>query len=243
MAQSHASPHAGGLLAFQRIEPYEHRGIAITSDALDAEGRIGDAYSAYHDDVAPPLKWSPVLEAESYALVVEDPDAPGDRPFLHWMMWNIPGTASEIPAHLSRDEHPAELQGVVQGLNSAGRYGWHGVKPPPGHGIHHYHFELFALAERLDHLSSHIPLDELVNALKGMTIAAGELVGIYERLDLVADAPSPGRTGSYGAQAHAPTHQEQASGRGPLDEDDVDRHAPHGPDGELLHRGHEKEEK
>jgi hypothetical protein len=243
MAQGHASPHAGGPLALQRVEPFEHRGIALVSDALDAEGHIGDAYSAYHDDVAPPLKWSVVLEAESYVLVVEDPDAPGDRPFLHWMMWNIPGTASEIPARLSRGERPAELPGAVQGLNSAGRYGWHGTKPPPGHGVHHYHFQLFALTGRLDHLPSHITIDALVDALKGMTIAAGELVGTYERLDPVADAPSPGRTGSYGPGAHTPTREELAAGRGGLDEDDLDRHAPHDPDGELLHRSHEKEEK
>lgn len=166
MAHAHASPHAGGLLAIQRVEPYEHRGIAITSDALDAEGRIGAPYSAYNDDIAPGLKWSPVLEAESYVLVVEDPDAPGDRPFLHWMLWNIPGKASEIPARISRAERPAELPGAVQGLNAAGRYGWHGTKPPHRH--------------------------------------------------------------------------EEASGRGGVDPDDVDRHAPHGPDGELLHRPHEK---
>jgi hypothetical protein len=242
MAQGHASPHAGGLLALQRVEPFEHRGIALVSEALDAEGHIADAYSAYHDDVAPPMEWSVVLEAESYVLVVEDPDAPGDRPFLHWMLWNIPGTADGIPARVSRGERPAELPGAVQGLNSAGRYGWHGTKPPPGHGVHHYHFQLFALAGRLDHLSSHISLDELVNALKGLTIASGELVGTYERPDPVADAPSPARTGSYGAEAHTPTHQELASGRGPLDEDDPDLHAPHGPDGELLHRPHEKPE-
>jgi hypothetical protein len=243
MSKSHASPHAGGLLAIERVEPFEHRGIAVVSDALDGEGRIGDPYSAYHDDIAPGVKWSEVLEAESYVLVVQDPDAPGDRPFLHWIMWDIPGTASEIPARLSRSERPAELAGAVQGLNSGGRYGWHGVRPPPGHGVHHYHFQFFALAGRLDHLPSHVTVDALVNALKGMTIAAGELVGTYERLDPVADAPSPGRTGSYGSGAHTPTREELATGRGGLDEDDPDRHAPHDPDGELLHRSHEKEEK
>jgi Raf kinase inhibitor-like YbhB/YbcL family protein len=242
MPKGHASPHAGGLLAIERVEPFEHRGIAVVSDALDAEGRIGDPYSAYHDDIAPELKWSEVLEAESYALVVQDPDAPGEEPFLHWMVWNIPGTANGIPARLGRGERPAELPGAVQGLNSAGWHGWHGVKPPTGDGAHHYHCQVFALAGRLDHLSSHVSVDALVNALKGMTIAAGELVGTYERRDPIANAPSPGRTGSYGSCAHSPTREELASGRGGLDEDDVDRHAPHDPDGGLLHRGQEKED-
>jgi Raf kinase inhibitor-like YbhB/YbcL family protein len=242
MSKGHASRHAGGLLAIERVEPFEHRGIAVVSDALDAEGRIGDRYSAYHDDIAPGLKWSAVLEAQSYVLVVQDPDAPGNEPFLHWMMWNIPATAGGVPVRLRRGERPPELPGAVQGLNTAGRYGWEGVRPPPGDGPHHYHFQLFALAGRLDHLSSHVSVDALVNALKGMTIAAGDLVGTYEKVDPVADAPSPGRTGGYGSRAHSPTREELASGRGGLDEDDTDRHAPHDPDGELRHRGHEKQE-
>lgn len=221
---AHAKPppaHAGGALTLQRVIPYEHRGLALASPALNADGWIDDRYSAWFDDLAPTLAWSEVLEAESYALVVEDPDAPGDSPFIHWLVWNIPGAAKALP-ELSREPRPPELEGVVQGRNSGGGFGWHGAKPPEGHGVHHYHFQLFALSASLPHLGPETPLAELVNALKGLTIASGELVGLYERRDPL-EAPAP----------YADQHQDA---RGGLDEDDVDRHAPHTPDGEVLQR-------
>jgi Raf kinase inhibitor-like YbhB/YbcL family protein len=236
MAPAHTPAHAGGSLTIQRLEPFEHRGVAVVSDALDAEGRIADRYSAYHDDEVPGLSWSAVLEAETYVLVVEDPDAPREKPFVHWIIWNIPGKATAIPAGLPRVERPADLPGAVQGLNSAGRPGWYGTQPPPGHGVHHYHFQLFALSERLDHLAPDTPLEELVNVLKGMTVASGELVGTYERLDPARDAPAPGRTGGYGDNPYSDTEREETSGRGGLDADDLDRHAPHTPDGEVERR-------
>lgn len=233
----HARPrHSGASLTLERVHPYEHRGIAVVSDALDVEGRIADLYSAYHDDRVPGLAWSAVIEAESYALVVEDPDAPMAEPFVHWMVWNIPGTATAIAPGLSRVARPPELPGAIQGKNSAGTHGWYGTKPPQGHGLHHYHFQLFALNTTLDHLDPNIPLAELVNVLKGITIAAGEVVGTYERRDPVADAASPGRTGGYGEGAHADTVRQAATGRGGLDADDLDRHAPHSLDG-TVQRG------
>jgi Raf kinase inhibitor-like YbhB/YbcL family protein len=233
MVQSNPTAHAGSLLAIQRIEPFEHRGVAVVSDALNADGVIDDRYSAYHDDEVPGLGWSAVIEAQSYALIVEDPDAPMARPFVHWLIWNIPGDAIAIPQGLPRTERPDALAGAVQGLNSAGEVGWHGTKPPPGHGKHRYHFQLFALSGRLDHLPPRTSVDELVDALKGLTIASGEIVGTYERLNPAIDRASPGRTGGYGPDAHADTARETATGRGGLDADDLDRHAPHTPEGEV----------
>lgn len=210
---------AGGSLTLQRVQPYERLGIAVASPAIDGEGRIDDRYSAYHDDLVPAVSWSRVLEAESYVLIVEDPDAPMDRPFVHWMIWNIPGSADGVPAGLSRTARPQDLPGAVQGRNSGGQHGWHGTKPPEGHGVHHYHFQVFALSAVMPHLGPETALEELVDALKGLTIASGEIVGLYERRDPLAQ--TPGRDDA----------------RGGLDEDDVDRHAPHTPDGEVLHRG------
>ena len=215
--------HSGAALTLQRVQPYERRGIAVTSSALDADGHIDDRYSAYHDDQVPGLAWSAVIEARSYALIVEDPDAPMDQPFVHWLLWNIPGEAIAIPEGLSRTEHPPELPGAIQGRNSGGTVGWHGTRPPEGHGVHHYHFQLFALAEPLD-LPPQTTLQELVDVLKGQAIASGEVVGLYERKPADASGPTHGET------------REAELGRGGLDADDVDRHAPHGPGGEVKRR-------
>jgi len=220
--------HSGSTLTIQRVQPYEHRGIAVTSSALDPDGYIDDRYSAYFDDQVPGLGWSAVIEANSYVLIVEDPDAPMDQPFVHWLLWNIPGKAIEIPAGLSRTAHPPELEGAVQGLNSGGTVGWHGTRPPEGHGVHHYHFQLFALTEPLD-LPPHTTLQELVDVLKGQAIASGEVVGLYER-----------KAAGPAALPNEPAHgaaRDAELGRGGLDEDDVDRHAPHNADGEVKRRG------
>ena len=211
----HPSEHAGGALTIQRVRPFEQGRLVLSSPAIDGDGWIDDRYSAWFDDLVPTIAWTDVLEAESYALVVEDPDAPGDKPFVHWLVWNIPGTTKALPA-LSRQARAPELRGAVQGRNSAGQPGWHGVQPPEGHGVHRYHFQLFALSSPLDHLSDGASLEELVDGLKGTTIAAGELVGLYERRDPLAAAPA------------------KEDVRGGLDEDDVDRHAPHTQDGEVL---------
>ncbi len=222
---AHGSTHdhdsggsAGGSLALQRVRPAELGRLAVTSPAIGDGDVIDDRYSAWHDDLVPAVGWTRVLEAESFALIVEDPDAPGERPFVHWLVWNIPGTAEGLPEGLSRTAHPGECPGATQGRNSGGGVGWHGTKPPEGHGVHHYHFQVFALSSRLDHLKPETTVDELVDALKGTTFACAEVVGLYERRDPLA----------------APAAVEDP--RGGLDEDDVDRHAPHTPDGETLQR-------
>lgn len=181
MPQDHTSPHAGGSITIMKVHPYEGGGIAIVSNALDATGTIDPLYTAFGDAISPPLAWNALLEAETFALVVEDPDAPGDTPALHWMMWNIPGKLAALPQGIETVAFPkGELDGAVQGKSAHGHNGWLGPKPPAGTGMHRYHFQLFALSTRLDHLGPETPLEELTNALKGTTIAMGELVGTCE---------------------------------------------------------------
>lgn len=70
-------------------------------------------------------------------------------------------------------------QSAVQGRNDNGSYGYFGPRPPSGHGLHHYYFQIFALDDLLP-TDADTPLAELLNALKGHTIAKGELVATYE---------------------------------------------------------------
>ena len=219
--------HSGSALTIQRVQPYERRGIAVASSAIGADGYIDDRFSAYFDDQVPPLSWSAVIEARSYVLIVEDPDAPMDQPFVHWLLWNIPGELTEIPAGLSRTAHPPELPGAVQGHNSGGSVGWHGTRPPEGHGVHHYHFQLFALTDPLE-LPATTTLQQLVDVLKGQAIASGEVVGLYER-------KSAGDVQASVEPAHGAARDAEL-GRGGLDSDDTDRHAPHNVDGTVKRR-------
>ncbi len=232
--QTHTS--SGATLTLARVRPYEGLGIAVVSPALDAQGRFDDRYTAWHENESPAISWSWIIEAQSYALVVQGADADSDRPFVNWMVWNIPGDATSLPIKLSHDATPSELLGVIQGRNSDGGFGWCGPKPAEGAGLHHYHIQLFALSTPLDHLPPETSLEQLVTVLKGLTLASGEIVGTYERPSPIADARSPGRTGGYGSAPFADTAREIAAGRGGLDADDLDRHAPHAPDGTVQRR-------
>ncbi|MBA4792223.1 MAG: YbhB/YbcL family Raf kinase inhibitor-like protein [Phenylobacterium sp.] len=238
MAQSTKPEHAGAPLTIQAVGPLTSRGLVLRSPALDDDGWISAIYSADGDNISPALSWTAVLEAESYALVVEDPDAPGDEPFIHWMIWDIPGDVTELARDIAKTPEPQGLGRAHQGRNGNGGFGWFGPRPPQGHGVHRYHFQLFALGKSLG-MTPDTQLKELLNALKANAIASGELVGLFENRDPVADARSPGRTGSYGetpSNEQATEHEKEA-GRGGLDADDRDQHAPHRPGGEVQPRG------
>jgi Raf kinase inhibitor-like YbhB/YbcL family protein len=174
---------AGDDIVIHKVKPQETgRLLHITSPALDEGGYITDPFSAYYDNISPRLEWSFVPEAAAFALVVEDPDAPRETPFVHWLIWDIPGQATGLPQGVGHDRKIAagELAGATQGRNDGGEVGYMGPKPPEGHGVHHYHFQLFALSKRLE-MDPNTRLPDLLNALKQTTLASAELVGLYER--------------------------------------------------------------
>ena len=185
MAQHDIPDHSGKAISILRVQAYEHAGIVVTSSGVDADGWLDPVFSQAGDATSPPLEWSGVLEAQSYVLVVEDPDAPREEPVIHWVVWDIPGAATSLPANLGDAVHPQAMADAIQGLNSKGSHGWIGMAPPQGHGVHHYHFQLFALNKPLG-FRPDTTLEHLVEALKGTTIAKGELVGLFENPDLAA---------------------------------------------------------
>lgn len=177
-----APAHSGKAITLQKVRPYEGETIVVTSDAVDVDGWIDPIFSHDGDNVSPPLAWTMVQSAQTYALVVEDPDAPREDPVIHWLMWNIPGEATSLPQGVVNAARPVTPQQAVQGKNTDGDFGYMGPKPPKGHGVHHYHFQLFALSTRLE-MGPETTLPELLNALKANTIASGELVGLFETPD------------------------------------------------------------
>ena len=95
MAHTGAPAHSGKAIAALRVDPYEHGDIVVTSSAVDADGRLDAVYAADGDNTSPPLAWTGVLEAETYVLIVHDPDAPKEEPVIHWVAWDIPGKLTE----------------------------------------------------------------------------------------------------------------------------------------------------
>lgn len=181
-AEAPRPDHSGKAITIQKVRPYRGETIVVTSEAVDLEGRLDPVFTQGGDDVSPPLAWTMVPDARAYALVVEDPDAPHEDPVVHWLFWNIEAGATALPQGIANAARPVTPQGAVQGRNGQGGFGWMGPKPPPGHGPHRYHFQLFALSAPLE-MGPETTLPELVNALKGLALASGELVATFEMPD------------------------------------------------------------
>ncbi|HZU82080.1 MAG TPA: YbhB/YbcL family Raf kinase inhibitor-like protein [Polyangiaceae bacterium] len=155
--------------------------LRIGSPAFEPGGRIPVRYTADGAGVSPPLSWSAApSEAKMLVLVVEDPDAPRADPYVHWVAYDMAPETTALPEGVPPPGRPGGLARMRQGPNAGGSLGWTPPAPPPGHGTHHYHFELFALDDRLA-LPDDATRDELARAMEGHVLASGELVGTYAR--------------------------------------------------------------
>jgi Raf kinase inhibitor-like YbhB/YbcL family protein len=137
-------------------------------------------------NISPPLTWSNLPAAtKQIAVVCEDFDAGNPPPWVHWIIYNIPATATGLPANLPIDPAvpmPRELAGAVQGYNGWRRAMYRGPAPPAGKP-HRYHFVVYALDAELN-LPARLTRAELHEAMKGHVIGQGELVPVYERKPL-----------------------------------------------------------
>jgi Raf kinase inhibitor-like YbhB/YbcL family protein len=150
--------------------------IRLTSPAIGADARIPETMSRYGANRSPPLAWTPVAAARSYAIILDDPDASDPRPFVHWLIWNIPGGVSALPEALPTEARLAQPPGAVQGTNGAESVGYYGPHPPSG--LHHYQFHIFALDTRLG-LAPGANREALAGAMNNHVLGVGEMVATF----------------------------------------------------------------
>jgi Raf kinase inhibitor-like YbhB/YbcL family protein len=165
-------------LALKRAETRAKGTLSVRSNSI--RGAIPAMHSEYADGVSPSLSWSRVEGAKSYAVILEDPDAKIVRPFVHWVAWNIPGDVTTLPEGLQEGPRLTEPDGLLQGKTSRGSVGYFGPRPPAGDPPHHYHFQVFALDKELD-VQPGSERDEVLRAMSGHVLAAGELIGTFQQ--------------------------------------------------------------
>jgi Raf kinase inhibitor-like YbhB/YbcL family protein len=155
--------------------------VSISSTAFQAGQPIPRKYAGEGDDVSPPLAWSVPPGTKELALICDDPDAPRPEPWVHWVLYGLPGDLSAIPENIPKAQRQltAPIQ-AVQGVNDFGRIGYGGPMPPRGHGLHHYHFKLYALNTPLN-FPPGATKARLLDAMKGKLMVEGRLIGTYER--------------------------------------------------------------
>lgn len=178
--EQQAAQGMGVALAASREQARASAALAVSSPAFAANAPIPDRYSEYHDGVSPPLQWTAVGGAKSYALIMEDTDSKPVTPFVHWVAWNLPPTLQGLPEGLAEQMRLTEPAGVMQGRTSRGSHGYFGPRPPVGDPPHHYHVQIFALDTMLD-----VPLgsdrDTVLAAMSGHVLAKGAVVGTYRQ--------------------------------------------------------------
>ena len=160
------------------------QGISITSAAFGGGQPIPQKHTEDGQDVSPPLTWKDApTGTKQWALICDDPDAPRNEPWVHWVIYGIPATAHALPEGVKTSAQLSEPKGTLQGKNSwpTGRtVGYRGPAPPKGHGVHHYHFKLYALDSNAK-LSPGMTKSDLLQAIDGHILGVGELIGTYER--------------------------------------------------------------
>ncbi len=157
--------------------------IRITSPVFGHGLDLPDRFTADGAGLSPPLSWEGVpAGAACLALLVEDPDIPFPVPLVHALVYDIPASMTglgegAIPTVLKT----AGPEGFRAGRNSFGRQGWLAPTPPPGHGPHHYAFQLFAL-RRTPSFEWPPGRHALLGQMRGEVLGWGVLFGIYERV-------------------------------------------------------------
>jgi Raf kinase inhibitor-like YbhB/YbcL family protein len=143
--------------------------FAISSPAFKEGTTVPKQFTCDGSDMPPPIEVSdPPQGTKSFAVIVDDPDAPKGA-FTHWLAYDIPARSN-----------PLQVDAGKTLRNGFGREGYGGPCPPPGHGPHRYFFKVYALDVPSLALAGETKQD-LERALETHALASAQLMGRYER--------------------------------------------------------------
>jgi Raf kinase inhibitor-like YbhB/YbcL family protein len=148
-------------------------GIEVSSPAFEQGGSIPRKHTGEGQDVSPALRWSGLPEGtKEIALICDDPNAPRSEPWVHWVVYKILAERTGLPE--------GGAQEALEGKNDFDAQGYGRPMPPRSHGVHHYHFKIYALDIELEAVAGPTK-DRLLEAIEGHILYKGELIGTYER--------------------------------------------------------------
>ena len=150
--------------------------IQLISGAFEDGKPIPAQYTCQGKNVSPPLAWSSApAGARSFALILDDPDAPRGT-WVHWVLYNVPADTIGLPEGIKVD---SRLPGnALQGRNDYKRNDYGGPCPPSG--THRYIFKIYALDTMLD-LKAGATKDDVLRAMEGHVLARGQLMGTVKK--------------------------------------------------------------
>lgn len=156
----------------------------IESPAFGNGDPIPREFTGDGADLSPPLAWHGVPQGtRELALICDDPDAPTPEPWVHWVLYGLAPETTHLDKGLPGDLELRFPITALQGRNSwppGENSGYRGPAPPRGHGVHHYHFRLYALDAPLG-LKPGIDKDTLIAAMSRHLLGEAEWIGTYVR--------------------------------------------------------------
>ena len=157
--------------------------IQITSPAFKEGEAIPKKYTGEGADVSPPLAWTGVPEgAKELVLICDDPDAPSEEPWVHWVIYKIPPDVKGLKEGIPRKTRLSDPPGALQGKNSwpsgQNNIGYRGPLPPSG--THRYYFKLYALEAKM---AAEPSMDKkaILQEIEHHVVGKGQLMGTYQR--------------------------------------------------------------
>lgn len=155
--------------------------FSLTSPSFEHEGEVPTRHTCEGEDVSPALVWtSPPRGTKTFALIVDDPDAPDPRApkrtWVHWVLYEVPAETRSLSEGVARSALPP---GTMEGENDWKQRGWRGPCPPIGR--HRYFFKLYALDTSLEDLGSGASKNDLENAMMGHVLASATVMGTYAK--------------------------------------------------------------
>ena len=172
--------YLGGIIMSSALDKVEESIFKLTSEELKhneilPNAQVLNAYGCSGGNVSPQLAWvnSP-MNAKSFAIVCHDPDAPKENGWYHWLVVNIPSSVHSV-------KQGEKIQGALETLTDFGNVGYGGACPPVGHGIHHYHFTIYALDTEKLNVSANDKPTEVEQKIIKHAIAKSTITGLYER--------------------------------------------------------------
>jgi Raf kinase inhibitor-like YbhB/YbcL family protein len=168
------------IVFYQLSNPFDLLPITVRSAAFGAASPIPVKYTADGGGLSPPLEWSNAPpDAHSMVVIVEDADSPTPQPLVHAIIVNLEAEDTHIPeGALNSPDHQGV--GLQAGRNSYLMQAWLPPDPPPGHGVHRYVFQVFALHHGGE-FSATPGRHEVMDAIANRAVAGGCLIGTYER--------------------------------------------------------------
>ena len=152
--------------------------LELTSDAFVNGQSIPAKYSCVGKNISPPLAWNePPAGTKSFALIVDDPDAPMGT-WVHWVLFNIPAEARSLEEALPITGNNVAPNAIFAGKNSSDNLRYDGPCPPSG--THRYYFKLYALDTPLSLLPG-ATKEQVLKEMQGHILAQGELMGTFSK--------------------------------------------------------------